>query len=109
MTVPPVREDVASSPPIDVSDHVGETPPAASSPATCGCDPDRNIFCDAARGLTVLVRWCEKVAHQYGDTLPYNLAVGDLADHLRVDRASVLIAIKQPSGKSDVRSQRRIS
>ncbi|KKK53509.1 hypothetical protein LCGC14_3094100, partial [marine sediment metagenome] len=76
---PNVREDTDPSSPVSL----------VSSPATCICDPYNSIFCDDAGRLTVLIRRGEKVANQYGDHLPLNLAVGDLADHLRVDRASV--------------------
>ncbi len=83
--------------------------PKASSPATCICDPYNSIFCDDAGKLTVLIRRGEKLADQYGDHLPLNLAVGDLVDHLRVDRTSVLTGIENlHRGSPDVRSQTRV-
>ncbi len=95
----------------NVREGSGPTSPSSpvSSPATCICDPYNDIFCDEAGELTVLIRRGEKVANQYGDLLPLNLAVGDLADHLRVDRTSVLTGIENlHQGKSDVRSQTRV-
>jgi len=79
-----------------------------SNPARqCDCDPDRDVFCDEAGQLTILIRRGEKISHQYDDILPFNLAVGDLADHLRVDRASVLAALSKHPVKS-VRSYTRV-
>ena len=96
---PNVREDTDPSP---------QTVPV-SSPATCDCNPDRDVFCDEAGELTLLIRRGERIVHQYGDHLPLNLAVGDLADHLRVDRASVLTGIETlHRGSPDVRSQTRV-
>ncbi len=84
----------------------GDTVPSSpvSSPATCVCDPYNNIFCDNAVRMTALIRFGERIADEYDDRLPLNLAVGDLADHLRVDRTSVLTAISL-RGKSAVRSR----
>ncbi len=93
---PNVREDTEPSSPSS----------AVSSPATCICDPYNDIFCNEAGRLTVLIRRAERIAGAFGDQLPLNLAVGDLADHLRVDRTSVLTAISL-RGKSDVRSTSR--
>ena len=75
---PNVREDTDPSSPSS----------AVSSPATCICDPYNDVFCNQAGQLTVRLK----------------LAVEDLADHLRVDRTSVLTAISL-RGKSAVRSQ----
>ncbi len=78
-----------------------------SPPATCICDPDRFVFCDEAGRLTLLIRRGERIVSQYGDRIPLNIAVDELADHLRVDRTSVLTAISL-RGKSAVRSQTRV-
>ena len=124
MTDSTVRGDV-SPPNTDISDlAVGSTSPPAtqnvrgdtgssasspvSSPATCGCDFNIGVYCHEGKRLDILRRRGEKLAHQYNNSLPLRIAVGDLADHLRVDRASVLTAITKLRGKSNVRSQTRI-
>jgi len=104
MTDSTVRGDV-SPPNTDISDlAVGSTSP----PATCGCDFNIGVYCHEGKRLDILRRRGEKLAHQYNNSLPLRIAVGDLADHLRVDRASVLTAITKLRGKSNVRSQTRV-
>ncbi len=96
MTRPSVRGDTVTSPQSPVS-----------PPATCNCIPDSDIFCDEAGRLTILIRRGERIVNQFGDRLPLNLAVGQLADHLRVDRASVLTVLNKHA-TSGARSQTRV-
>ena len=99
---PPVRGDAAAG------TLTSGGAPKASSPATC-CDPMIDVYCHEGKRLDILRRRGEKLAHEYGDNLPLNLAVGDLADHLRVDRTSVLTGIENlHRGSPDVRSQTRV-
>ncbi len=93
---PNVREDTDPSSPSS----------PVSSPATCICDPYNDVFCNEAGELTVVISWLRLPAALSGDWQTYNVAIDDLADHLRVDRTSVLTAISL-RGKSDVRSQTR--
>ena len=105
---PNVREDTGSSPPSPTDGvMVDAARGSVSSPATCICDPYNDVFCDEAGKLSLVISWLGERGWKTGDYRTYHLAIDDLADHLRVDRTSVLTAISL-RGKSDVRSQTRV-
>ena len=79
-------------------------PPATS----CICNPYEDVFCDTAGKLTVLIRRGERIKNQFGDQLPLNLAVGKLADHLRVDLTAVLDGLKTTSTGKTLSNFRKV-
>ena len=87
-----VREDIGN--PVEPSD------PSVSS---CDCNPTISVFCGEGKKLRKLFRRGERIAHQYGSRTEVNSALADLADHLKVDRVSALLAASgiTASGQND--------
>ncbi len=94
MTRPSVRGDILLS-------------SAVSPRTTCNCIPESDVFCVEGERLRLLCDRGERIVGQFGDRLPLNLAVGDLADHLGVDRASVLTVLNKHT-TNVARSQTRV-
>lgn len=76
--------------------------------SSCDCNPSTGIFCAEGEKLHKLFRRGERIAHQYGSRKEVNSALADLADHLRVDRASAMLAVSGSNTRFDAPSMRRI-
>ena len=74
-------------------------------PTTCNCIPQSDVFCVEGDRLRLLCDRGERIVNQFGERLPLNIAIGNLADHLGVDRASILAILRPHRG---VRSQTRV-
>ncbi len=72
---------------------------------SCNCIPEADVFCVEGDRLRLLCDRGERIVNQFGDRLPLNTAIGQLADHLQVDR-TLIVAILRPH--RGVRSQTRV-
>ena len=72
-------------------------PPPIASVSPCGCHPVYGEYCSLGEGLVGSYVEAVWLNDQYGDRLPFNIAVFTLSVHWGLDRAATLLALLNKS------------